>query len=331
MGGNTTNYVWDVAAGLPAILQDGTNTYVYGLGLISTYDGSAMTYRLTDGLGSTVNLCDSSGNVTVSYTYDAFGAIRSQTGSSSNYWKFAGEQRDEESGFDYLRARYYDPEVGRFLGEDPLGGGFAYVSNNPVNLVDPSGLSEVCTDWRDGLCSGTTVIADEFDAFYFLASNVEFWVPPQVAEQSLAPSDVVFLQATSQSTSNPVAIIVDGEVITCSACYAGDFYGMGTPSGGPHGPSSRSEFYGSGVPRMLNPAGESGECYSNGGLGLPDWTCITVTIPSPPQLNVPVCQSEIAENRNEDILTRNSEGAPRWYAIGASFVDVVETIVDCID
>ncbi len=83
-GGSTTNYVWDVAAGLPVILQDGTNTYVYGLGLISTYDGSAMTYRLTDGLGSTANLCDASGNVTVSYTYDAFGAHPTPGGRSSN-------------------------------------------------------------------------------------------------------------------------------------------------------------------------------------------------------------------------------------------------------
>ncbi|HLG10663.1 MAG TPA: RHS repeat-associated core domain-containing protein, partial [Dehalococcoidia bacterium] len=116
VGGNTTSYVWDVAAGLPVILQDGANTYVYGLGLISTYDGTDLTYRLTDGVGSTVNLCDSSGNVLVTYAYDAFGAIRSQTGTSSNYWKFTGEQRDSESGFDYLRARYYDPEVGRFIG-----------------------------------------------------------------------------------------------------------------------------------------------------------------------------------------------------------------------
>jgi RHS repeat-associated protein len=99
-----------------------------------------MTYRLTDGLGSTVNLCDASGSVLVTYAYDAFGAIRSQTGSSANYWQFTGEQRDEESGFDYLRARYYDPEVGRFLGQDPAGGGYAYSLNNPANLTDPTGM-----------------------------------------------------------------------------------------------------------------------------------------------------------------------------------------------
>jgi RHS repeat-associated protein len=167
VGANTTSYVWDVAAGLPVILQDGTNTYVYGLGLISTYDGTNMTYRLTDGLGSTVNLCDASGNVLVTYAYDVFGAIRSQTASSANYWKFTGEQRDSESGLDYLRARYYDPEVGRFLGQDPLGGGYAYAGNNPANMVDPSGLYTACTDWREGKCTGTTEVSDEFAGMYY--------------------------------------------------------------------------------------------------------------------------------------------------------------------
>jgi hypothetical protein len=53
---------------------------------------------MTGGLGSTANLCDQTGAVLVSYTYDAFGAVRSQSAASDNYWLFAGEQRDEESG-----------------------------------------------------------------------------------------------------------------------------------------------------------------------------------------------------------------------------------------
>src|SRR5262245_33817784 len=74
-GGSTTNYTWDVAAAYPLALQDGTNTYVYGLGLISTTDGSGnQTYRLTDGLGSTATIVDGSGTVVVGYTYDVFGA-----------------------------------------------------------------------------------------------------------------------------------------------------------------------------------------------------------------------------------------------------------------
>jgi RHS repeat-associated protein len=197
-------HVWDVAAGLPVILQDGTNTYVYGLGLISTYDGDDMTYRLTDGLGSTMNLCDASGNELVTYAYDVFGALRSQTGSSDNDRLFTGEQRDEESGYDYLRARYYDPEVGRFLSSDPLGGGYPYGANNPANLVDPSGLTEervdVCTDWRDGVCSGTTSIAAEYSQYYYVAVDVPGETPSDsVTRVVFSGASGEFLQAVKYS------------------------------------------------------------------------------------------------------------------------------------
>jgi uncharacterized protein RhaS with RHS repeats len=68
-------------------------------------------YRLADGLGSSSKMVDASGNV-ATYNYDVFGAIRSQTGASDNPFLFTGEQRDAESGFTYLRARYYDPGRG---------------------------------------------------------------------------------------------------------------------------------------------------------------------------------------------------------------------------
>ena len=139
IGGQTASYVWDVAAGIPMLLQEttggSTTTYVYGLGLISTTDnGGTQTYRLADGLGSTVNLTDAAGAVTGNYTYDVFGAVRSHTGAGTEF-SFTGEQNDP-NGYEYLRARYYDPAVGRFLSRDPLGTGYPYVSNNPANLVD---------------------------------------------------------------------------------------------------------------------------------------------------------------------------------------------------
>ncbi len=66
----------------------------YGLDLISATDGAGVqTYHLYDGLGSTTDLTHGEGNVIDGYTYDVFGAIRSQSGSSANPWLFTGEQQ----------------------------------------------------------------------------------------------------------------------------------------------------------------------------------------------------------------------------------------------
>src|SRR5437773_1396068 len=77
-----------------------------------------------------------------SYSYDPFGVLESSTGSVLNSLRFAGREYDSETGLYYFRARYYDPAVGRFVSEDPigLGGGinqYAYASNDPVNGSDP--------------------------------------------------------------------------------------------------------------------------------------------------------------------------------------------------
>jgi RHS repeat-associated protein len=144
-GGTTTSYVWDVTTG--AMLQDGTSTYVYGLGLISTTDGSEnQTYYLKDGLGNTIALCNGSGTVTATYTYDVFGAVRTHTGVSTEF-NFTGEDNDP-NGLEYLRARYYDNATGRFMSGDPLGSEYGYAGGNPVNMVDPTGLENEDTARR---------------------------------------------------------------------------------------------------------------------------------------------------------------------------------------
>jgi len=152
-GGSTIDYTWDAVGGLPVMVQDGTNSFVYGLDLISATDGSGFqTYFLTDGLGSTTDETDGSGDMTAGYSYDAFGATRSVTGSGSTLFQFTGEQLDGSTSLYYLRARYYDPETGRFLSRDPLSGlvgapqsqnPYAYVENNPINLIDPTGKKAV--------------------------------------------------------------------------------------------------------------------------------------------------------------------------------------------
>ncbi|MCA9192049.1 MAG: putative Ig domain-containing protein [Planctomycetales bacterium] len=124
-------------------------SYVYGNGLISQSREGAQLFTLVDGLGSARVVADANSTILNRYVYDAFGRILHQDGSATNNYLFAGQQRDFSLGLDYLRARYYDPTLGRFISTDPLRGLFAnsnalpaytYVGNNPVNRIDPTGL-----------------------------------------------------------------------------------------------------------------------------------------------------------------------------------------------
>lgn len=98
-----------------------------------------------DALQSVLGLSGHEGSVLNTQAYSPFGASLSQTGTNTNSLQYTGREIDSETGFYYYRARYYDPVIGRFISEDPLGFGagvnfYAYVDNNPVNANDPSGL-----------------------------------------------------------------------------------------------------------------------------------------------------------------------------------------------
>jgi RHS repeat-associated protein len=103
------------------------------------------SYFHADGLGSVTSLSSAAGSIVNTYTYDSFGKLTASTGSLVNPFQYTARESDSETGLYYYRARYYDPAVGRFVGEDPIafnGGNnfYAFVENDPSNLNDPFGL-----------------------------------------------------------------------------------------------------------------------------------------------------------------------------------------------
>ncbi len=152
--GVVTRFLVDSNRGEPQVLEerDGagalTAAYVQGLGPIAQVRAGGVSYYGLDGLGSVRALTDPAGAVTDTYDYDAFGELLASTGSTPNDFRFAGEQLDANVGFYYLRARYYDPHVGRFTTADTFPPDlfdpetlhrYVYAANDPVDNVDPSG------------------------------------------------------------------------------------------------------------------------------------------------------------------------------------------------
>jgi RHS repeat-associated protein len=108
-------------------------------------DGKLKPYLFhQDQVTSNTAVSGHNGGTTQSVKYQAFGQTQSTTGASPSRLKYTGRE-DDSTGLYYYRARYYDPQIGRFVSEDPLGFGagdvnfYQYTSNNPVNANDPSG------------------------------------------------------------------------------------------------------------------------------------------------------------------------------------------------
>ncbi|HOV27901.1 MAG TPA: RHS repeat-associated core domain-containing protein, partial [Pseudobacteroides sp.] len=102
-------------------------------------------YYVNNAHGDVTALVDGRGDVVNRYRYDAFGNTVEAVEKVQNRFRYAGEQFDPVTGQYYLRARFYNPVIGRFTQEDTYRGDglnlYAYVANNPVKYVDPSGYS----------------------------------------------------------------------------------------------------------------------------------------------------------------------------------------------
>lgn len=95
---------------------------MHGLGLISANRGGEESFYINDGHSGVRFLSNENGAVTDSYDYDGYGNLISSTGSTENNYLYRSEQFDPNLGMQYLRQRYYNPELGRFTSVDPFEG-----------------------------------------------------------------------------------------------------------------------------------------------------------------------------------------------------------------
>jgi RHS repeat-associated protein len=154
INGRTVQYLYD-GDDIVQEIENGVVTvnYIRTLNidepLARIQSSGTVRYYQADALGSIIALTDQTGAIRTRYTYDPFGNVLVSGEPSDNPFQYTGRENDG-TGLYYYRARYYSPELQRFISEDPIGfeGGdvnfYSYVHNDPVNYTDPLGLARDC-------------------------------------------------------------------------------------------------------------------------------------------------------------------------------------------
>lgn len=128
--------------------------FVLTAGAVQAATGVSTVYLHEDAMGSTVAVTDAAGDLVWQSTYDPYGEPEDD---GAQVLSYTGHVYDEDSGLIYMGARYYDPDIGRFLAPDPVGfraseplsfNPYVYANNNPYRYVDPNGESplEILTE-----------------------------------------------------------------------------------------------------------------------------------------------------------------------------------------
>ncbi len=146
INGTKTNLTWDTAEEIPPILEDETNSYIYGPGglpieqLPTTGEPLFLHH---DQQGSTRLLTNTTGTTETAYTYTPYGKLEATTGTATTPLRYDAQYTNTDTGLIYLRARNYDPNTAQFLSLDPAlettGEPYTYADDNPLNLADPMG------------------------------------------------------------------------------------------------------------------------------------------------------------------------------------------------
>jgi RHS repeat-associated protein len=214
VGASTTYYIVDDLnpSGYPQVVEEFVNSgssselnksYIYGLNLIgqqqfnlTTQAPTTLSYYGYDGHGSVRFLMNTTGAITDTYTYDAYGTLISQSGSTPNNYLYSGQQYDSDLGLYNNRARYFNPNTGRFWTMDSYAGNqedplsihkYLYGADNPVDGSDPSGHDDIgdvmgAMDISAGLDGLNMAVTTQFGA-----KTVSSLMPRTLYVRSFAP------------------------------------------------------------------------------------------------------------------------------------------------
>ena len=248
--GETTNYVLDILTGNGNVIMetDGGGSpiyyYVYGpYGLISRIDANnEVEYYVYDYRGSTLAMVDATTDaaITHKYQYDDFGNVTQSEETDLNRFRFVGRNgvMFETDDLAFMRARYYDCTIGRFLSEDPIWSPnlYVYADNNPINYYDPYGtmsigiLSKTISISTLGLesiqqnttggtdfLSKVVSVADKYSTGCFLVGALSKYIPS--------------LQGISAFVNGTASGFISTSTINITSSVSGTFHALATAGG----------------------------------------------------------------------------------------------------
>ena len=209
---------------------NGTITrYIRGLGIISSDSEEAKTYYhyVSDEQGSITHVLSEDAEIINYYSYDAFGNIIEKTEKVENRFCYNGEMLDPVTQQYYLRARFYNPVIGRFTQEDTYYGDglnlYQYCQANPVGYVDPSGHNCETTQSRYNSNEEQHPKANAADAYQSATEKKSVKKDgSESGSNTVNPKDVNFMQSSIKNQTGEHTVLGNAEALKSGALKATD-------------------------------------------------------------------------------------------------------------